>query len=29
MPEATAAQRKTAHSLADVIPFYVGKPKAF
>src|ERR1039458_1762200 len=29
MSEATAAQRKTAHSLADMIPFYVGKPLEF
>ena len=29
MPEATPAQRKTAHSLADMIPFYVGKPLKF
>jgi CubicO group peptidase (beta-lactamase class C family) len=29
LPEATAAQRKTAHSLADVIPFYAGKPLEF
>ncbi len=29
MPEATPAQRKTAHSLADMIPFYVGKPLEF
>jgi CubicO group peptidase (beta-lactamase class C family) len=29
MPEATAEQYKTAHSLADVIPFYVGKPLQF
>jgi CubicO group peptidase (beta-lactamase class C family) len=29
MPEATAKQRKSAHSLADMIPFYVGKPLAF
>ena len=29
MAEATAAQYRTAHSLADVIPFYVGKPLKF
>ncbi len=29
MSEATAEQYKTAHSLADVIPFYVGKPLQF
>jgi CubicO group peptidase (beta-lactamase class C family) len=29
MPEATSEQYKTAHSLADVIPFYVGKPLRF
>jgi CubicO group peptidase (beta-lactamase class C family) len=29
MPEATGEQYKTAHSLADVIPFYVGKPLKF
>jgi CubicO group peptidase (beta-lactamase class C family) len=29
MPEATAAQRKTAHTLADMIPFYAGKPLEF
>jgi CubicO group peptidase (beta-lactamase class C family) len=29
MPEVTGEQYKTAHSLADVIPFYVGKPLQF
>ena len=29
MPEATGAQYKTARTLADVIPFYVGKPLEF
>jgi CubicO group peptidase (beta-lactamase class C family) len=29
MSEATTAQYKTAHSLADLIPFYVGKPLKF
>ena len=29
MPEATPEQYKTARSLADVIPFYVGKPLKF
>jgi CubicO group peptidase (beta-lactamase class C family) len=29
MPEATTGQRKTAHSLADMIPFYGGKPLEF
>jgi CubicO group peptidase (beta-lactamase class C family) len=29
MPEVTGEQYKTAHSLADVIPFYVGKPLTF
>ena len=29
MPEATGEQYKTAHSLADVIPFYAGKPLQF
>jgi CubicO group peptidase (beta-lactamase class C family) len=29
MPEATVEQYKTAHSLADVIPFYVGKSLKF
>jgi CubicO group peptidase (beta-lactamase class C family) len=29
MPEATGEQYKAAHSLADVIPFYLGKPLKF
>ncbi len=29
MPEATPEQYKTAHSLADVIPFYAGRPLKF
>jgi CubicO group peptidase (beta-lactamase class C family) len=29
MPEATGEQYKRAHSLADMIPFYVGKPLKF
>ncbi len=29
MPEATTAQYRSAHTLSDVIPFYVGKPLQF